>query len=63
LLDNTAKLAEITEQDPKHQDEKHLSTIDMAGLSLFARCIQSALEHGYEQSGNETAQKAKADPF
>jgi hypothetical protein len=67
LLDNTVALARITEERPKNrnvepQDEKHFSTVDVAGLSLLARCIQSAMEHGYSQCGSEIA-KAKAEPF
>jgi hypothetical protein len=63
LLDNTVELARIKEEDPKHQDEKQFSTIDVARLSLLAHCIKAALEHGFSQSLSESTAKAQAEPF
>jgi hypothetical protein len=54
LLDNTYKLALMTEEDSQHEGEKHLSTAEVGGLSLLTSCIQSALEHGFSQCASDS---------
>jgi hypothetical protein len=62
LLDNSVKQAatkEELQEAHSQDDEKHLTTAEMAGLSHQLKGICSAMEVGYgqynEQAGNATA--------
>jgi hypothetical protein len=57
MIKNTIALAKLNEAQGA-EEQKQLTTVELAGFSLHIECVQAALESGFEQC--DLAAKAQA---